>query len=132
MSSGKTDNKGYFCPIGYHSETLPKTTKILSATEREMYAIVSASRKWKTYCHGSIKFITDHQPNKQILNPSISMATQEKLVVKKAQGKGKEIQKAIAQLQKQGKIKPGYYKRLKMSVKDDILYKGNLIVIPLS
>ena len=63
---GQTDNKGNFYPIGYHSETLPKTIKIWSATDQEMYAIFSASRKWKTYCHGSIKFITDHQPLKNI------------------------------------------------------------------
>ena len=70
--------------------------------------------------------------DKHIPNPSIYMATQERLAVKKAQGKDKEIQKAIAQLQKQGKIKTGHYKRLNMSVKEDILYKGNRIVIPLS
>ena len=63
---GQTDNKVNFCPIGYHSETLTKTTKMWSATERGMYVIISASRKWRTYCHGSIKFITDYQPLKNI------------------------------------------------------------------
>ena len=68
--------------------------------------------------------------DKQIPNSSIYIATQEQLIVKKAQGKDKEIQKAIAQLQKQGKIKTGHYKRLKMSVKEDILYKGNRSHLP--
>ena len=67
--------------------------------------------------------------HKQIPNPSIYMATQERMAVKKTQRKDKEIQKAIVQLQKQDKIKTGHYKRLNMSIKEDILYKGNRIVI---
>jgi hypothetical protein len=40
---GQTDSNGSFRPVGYHSETLNKNTKNWTATERELYAIISAS-----------------------------------------------------------------------------------------
>ena len=53
-------------PIAYHSKTLTKAQSKWSATERELFAIVDASRKFKTYCMGEAYFHTDHQPLKNI------------------------------------------------------------------
>ena len=46
-------------PIAYHSKTLTKAQSKWSATERELFAIVDASRKFKTYCAGEAYFHTD-------------------------------------------------------------------------
>ena len=53
-------------PITYHSKTLTLAQTKWSATERELYAIVEASRKWSVYCAGKIFFHTDHEPLKHI------------------------------------------------------------------
>ena len=63
---GQYDDEGAFRPVGYHSETLNKNTKNWSATERELYAIISASRKWKPYCYEKIVFYSDHEPLRSI------------------------------------------------------------------
>ena len=50
-------------PIAYHSRTLSGNTgKIWSATEKELFAILDATRKWKTYCANKIIVFTDHKP----------------------------------------------------------------------
>ena len=63
---GQLDDNNNFIPIGYHSESLNPTARKWSATEREFYAIISASRKWRTYCCEKITFLTDHEPLKNI------------------------------------------------------------------
>ena len=64
---GQYDGDGSFKPIGYHSETLnQKNTKNWSATERELYGIISASRKWKAFCYERITFYSDHEPLRNI------------------------------------------------------------------
>ena len=52
--------------LGYHSETLSKAGRNWSTTERELYGIISASRRWKTYCCDKITFVSDHEPLKTI------------------------------------------------------------------
>ena len=64
---GQYDENGSFKPVGYHSETLnQKNTKNWSVTERELYGIISASRKWKTFCYEKITFYSDHEPLRNI------------------------------------------------------------------
>ena len=64
---GQYDENGSFKPVGYHSETLDqKNTKNWFATERELYGIISASRKWKTFCYEKITFYSDHEPLRNI------------------------------------------------------------------
>ena len=43
-----------------------KITKNWSATEQELYGIISASRKWKTFCYEKIMFYLDHEPLRNI------------------------------------------------------------------
>ena len=59
-------DQGERYPLAYHSKTLNKTERNWSATEKEMFGIVSASRKWAPYCSGLVVFHTDHQPLKYI------------------------------------------------------------------
>lgn len=59
-------NNGERYPLAYHSKTLDKTEKNWSATEKELFGIVSASRKWAPYCSNRVTFHTDHQPLKYI------------------------------------------------------------------
>ena len=63
---GQFEANGSFKPLGYHSETLTKGSRSWTATEREMYGIVSSSRKWKPYCYENIVFYTDHEPLRNI------------------------------------------------------------------
>ena len=63
---GQYDSNGAFRPVGYHSETLSNTVRNWSATERELYAIISASRKWKQYCYEKVTFYSDHAPLRNI------------------------------------------------------------------
>ena len=63
---GQFNQDGSFQPIGYHSETLSKTARNWSTSERELYAIVSATRKWKAYCYDSVVVYSDHEPLKYI------------------------------------------------------------------
>ena len=66
---GQWEEGGLFKPLGYHSETLVQAARnSWSATERELFGIISASRKWKPYCCGKIEFLTDHLPLKTIRN----------------------------------------------------------------
>ena len=48
--------------LGYHSKTLSDCERRWHATDQEMYAVVSASRKWECYCSNGVTFFTDHQP----------------------------------------------------------------------
>lgn len=48
--------------IAYHSKSLSGCEKRWSATDKEFYAIISASRKWPTFCAQGITFHTDHKP----------------------------------------------------------------------
>ena len=48
--------------LGYHSKTLSGCERRWHATDQEMYAVVSASRKWECYCSNGVTFFTDHQP----------------------------------------------------------------------
>ena len=59
-------DQGERYPLAYHSKTLNKTERNWSATEKEMFGIVSASRKWAPYCSGLVVFHTDYQPLKYI------------------------------------------------------------------
>ena len=60
------DKEGNRHQLGYHSKTLSQVEQRWNTTELEMYAIVSASRKWSAYCSNKIVFHTDHQPLKYI------------------------------------------------------------------
>ena len=51
-------------PLAYCSKNLTTTEKKWSATDKEMYGIICAARKWSPYCSGSVVFHTDHQPLK--------------------------------------------------------------------
>ena len=175
---GQTDSNGSFRPVGYHSETLNKNTKNWTATERELYAIISASRKWKPYCYEKVTFYSDHEPLRHIHkqkdprgkigrwilelenldysikylkgpdnqeadymsrimgsdppspNPLVFACELESLI-KKSQTEDLDITNALSQL-KQGKdVSAGPYKNFtSLSVRDDLLCKGNRIVIP--
>ena len=57
---------GVDTPLAYHSKTLTKGEKQWSATDKELFAIISASRKWRSYCSTKVVFYTDHQPLKYI------------------------------------------------------------------
>jgi len=48
--------------LGYHSKTLSGCEKRWGATDKEMYGVISASRKWECYCSNGVIFHTDHQP----------------------------------------------------------------------
>ena len=55
-------------PIAYHSKTLQGSEKNWGATDRELFAIGSANRKWTHFCTGKVVFHTDHDPLKHIRN----------------------------------------------------------------
>ena len=57
---------GESLPLAYHSKTLTPAQQNWSATERELYGIISASRKWPVYCNDRILFHTDHEPLRNI------------------------------------------------------------------
>ena len=60
-------NQGAIEPIAYHSKALNKAERNWSATDKELFAIVSAARKWPAHCSSSaVKFYTDHMPLKYI------------------------------------------------------------------
>ena len=48
--------------LGYHSKTLSGCERRWHATDQEMYAVISASRKWECYCSNGVIFHTDHEP----------------------------------------------------------------------
>ena len=52
--------------VSYHSKTLTGAESRWSATERELFAIISCKQKWKVYCNDKIIFHTDHEPLKNI------------------------------------------------------------------
>ena len=52
----------------HHSKTLEKAVKKWTAMEKEMYGIISASRRWYPYCANKVIFHTDHQPLRFIRN----------------------------------------------------------------
>ena len=54
------------CPIYYHSRTLSKTESKWSPTERELFAIVDATRKFKVYCGHTMYIHSDHEALKDI------------------------------------------------------------------
>ena len=62
------DEQGNQQIIAYHSKTLEKAAKKWTATEKEMYGIISASRRWYPYCANKVIFHTDHQPLRFIRN----------------------------------------------------------------
>ena len=45
-----------------YSSGLSGCEKRWSATDKELFAIVSASRKWPTFCAQGVNFHTDHKP----------------------------------------------------------------------
>ena len=60
-------DKDKVTPIAYHSKTLGKAERNWCATDKELFAIVSAARKWPGICAGSkINFFTDHLPLKYV------------------------------------------------------------------
>ena len=177
-------------PLAYYSKKLKKAEKNWSATEKEMWAIILASRKWYPYCAGKVVFHTDHQPLKYIrkqkdprgkianwimelenidykveyipgkdnteadylsrvesdapdpiehtsMQELASIYLEEAViptldVVKEHQKKDKHFADARAQLlSAEGIIKKGIFKSYKsMSVKEDLLHKGERIMIP--
>ena len=63
----QTNDKKERLPLAYFSKKLdPSTTKSWTATERELFGVVVASRKWEVYCSGKVVFHTDHLPLKYI------------------------------------------------------------------
>ena len=59
----QVSDTGEKLPIAYHSRTLSGNRgHIWSATEKELFAIVDATRKWKTYCANKVIIFTDHKP----------------------------------------------------------------------
>ena len=60
------DEAGVKRSPSYHSKTLSQVEQRWNTTELEMFAIVSASRKWSAYCSNKVIFHTDHQPLKYI------------------------------------------------------------------
>ena len=64
----QVEDDGTKCPIYYHSRTLTAVQRKWSATERELYAMVDAARKFRVYCTNKTVFHTDHEPLKTIRN----------------------------------------------------------------
>ena len=63
----QTNDKKERLPLAYFSKKLyPSATKSWTATERELFGVVEASRKWEVYCSGKVFFHTDHLPFKYI------------------------------------------------------------------
>ena len=60
------DDKGCKFPIYYHSRTLSKVEAKWSPTERELFAIVDATRKFKVYCSHEMYIHSDHKPLRDI------------------------------------------------------------------
>ena len=60
------DDSGDKRPIYYHSRTLSKTESRWSPTERELFAIVDATRKFKVYCCHEMYIHSDHEALKDI------------------------------------------------------------------
>ena len=56
------DSDGKDCTIAYYSKALQPAQRKWSATEKEMWGIVAASRKFYPYCYSKVTFHTDHQP----------------------------------------------------------------------
>jgi len=57
------DNNGKFHPIAYSSWLFNPAQRNYTTTERELLAIVLATRKWRSYLYGSsFKVETDHKP----------------------------------------------------------------------
>ena len=70
VASGATlsqmDKTGNQKIIAYHSKTFNKCQTRWSTTERELFGIVDACRKWKLYCNGKVHIHTDHKPLQHI------------------------------------------------------------------
>ena len=56
------DNSGKDSTIAYYSKALQPAQRKWSATEKEMWGIVAASRKFYPYCYDKVTFHTDHKP----------------------------------------------------------------------
>ena len=54
--------------IAYHSKTLSDVQRKWNTTERELFGILDACRKWKLYCYGKVHIYTDHKPLQGIRN----------------------------------------------------------------
>ena len=61
---GQKANRALRTPLYYHSATLKREQTNWSTTDKEMWAIVVASRKWPRHCASEkgVVFYTDHQP----------------------------------------------------------------------
>jgi hypothetical protein len=64
----QVDDKGARFPLAYFSKTLNKSEQGWSATEKEFFGIIAASRKWTPYCYNHVTFHTDHLPLRYIRN----------------------------------------------------------------
>ena len=53
-------------PVGYFSSSLDRHQRNYSPGERECWALIACTRKWRTYCQAAAKLclITDHNPLK--------------------------------------------------------------------
>ena len=58
----QTSEEGDVRPIAYHSKTLSKPQRRWSATEKELFAVIECTRKWRVYCTGKVCIFTDHKP----------------------------------------------------------------------
>ena len=70
-------------PIAFLSKTLPLRKKCLSAYERELWALIYAVDKWRTYLFGhSFVIKTDHQSLKYLLEQRVTSMLQQKWLTK--------------------------------------------------
>ena len=62
--SQKDDNTKILRPIGYSSYSLKPEQRRYGPGERECFALLAGSRKWRPYCRAAkeLNFITDHEP----------------------------------------------------------------------
>jgi hypothetical protein len=66
-------------PIAYISKVLPETKKGLSTYEKELWALIYAIQKWRTYLFGNTFIIkTDHSSLKYPLEQRITTMLQQK------------------------------------------------------
>ncbi|XP_008189838.1 uncharacterized protein K02A2.6-like [Acyrthosiphon pisum] len=148
-------------PIMFASTTLSETEKRYSQLDKEALAIIFGVRKFHKFIYGRpFKLVTDHEPLKQIFNPSKSIpqlsaarlqrwviilaAYNYEIVFKK--GESNSNADGLSRLPLESKesvdnecclvsvlndeLKPFYKNRLKLSLESGCILFGNRVVIP--